>query len=86
MNLYSIILVDDEEEVRKSIIKQIDWESAGFQVVGMPRTGRTPGEDRGSGAGCGSDRYPHALYGRPYAGGENPAEISIHEGGHFFRL
>ena len=33
MNLYSIILVDDEEEVRKSIIKQIDWESAGFQVV-----------------------------------------------------
>lgn len=41
MNLYSIILVDDEEEVRKSIIKQIDWESAGFKVVGEPRTEKT---------------------------------------------
>lgn len=39
MNLYSIILVDDEEEVRKSIIKQIDWESAGFQVVGDAENG-----------------------------------------------
>ena len=39
MILYSIILVDDEEEVRKSIIKQIDWESAGFQVVGDAENG-----------------------------------------------
>ncbi|MCD7965830.1 MAG: response regulator [Clostridiaceae bacterium] len=39
MNLYSIILVDDEEEVRKSIIKQIDWKSAGFQVVGDAENG-----------------------------------------------
>lgn len=39
MNLYSIILVDDEEEVRKSIIKQNDWESAGFQVVGDAENG-----------------------------------------------
>lgn len=39
MNLYSIILVDDEEEVRKSIIKQIDWESAGFQVAGDAENG-----------------------------------------------
>ena len=39
MNLYSVILVDDEEEVRKSIIKQIDWESAGFKVVGDAENG-----------------------------------------------
>lgn len=39
MNLYSIILVDDEEEVRKSIIKKIDWESAGFKVVGDAENG-----------------------------------------------
>lgn len=39
MNLYRIILVDDEEEVRKSIIKQIDWESAGFKVVGDAENG-----------------------------------------------
>lgn len=39
MDLYSIMLVDDEEEVRKSIIKQIDWESAGFKVVGDAENG-----------------------------------------------
>ena len=26
MDLYRIILVDDEEEVRKSIIRKIDWQ------------------------------------------------------------
>lgn len=39
MNLYRIILVDDEEEVRKSIIKKIDWEAAGFQVAGDAENG-----------------------------------------------
>ena len=34
MELYRIILVDDEEEVRKSIIRKIDWEGAGFVVAG----------------------------------------------------
>lgn len=39
MNLYRIILVDDEEEVRKSIIKKINWEDAGFSVVGDAENG-----------------------------------------------
>lgn len=39
MNLYRIMLVDDEEEVRKSIIKKIEWEHAGFQVVGDAENG-----------------------------------------------
>ena len=39
MDLYRIILVDDEEEVRKSIIKKIDWNSAGFCVVGDAENG-----------------------------------------------
>ena len=33
MSLYSILLADDEEEVRKGIIRKIDWENLGFQVV-----------------------------------------------------
>ena len=32
MELYKLMLVDDEEEVRTSIIKQLDWEKLGFKV------------------------------------------------------
>lgn len=39
MSLYKIMLVDDEEEVRKSIIKKIDWEDTGFEVVGDAENG-----------------------------------------------
>lgn len=33
MNLYRILLVDDEEEVRKAIIRNIEWEKLGFQMA-----------------------------------------------------
>ncbi len=33
MEYYKLMLVDDEEEVRTAIIKQIDWEKLGFLVV-----------------------------------------------------
>ena len=39
MDLYSIILVDEEEEVSKSIIKKIEWQAAGFHVVGDAENG-----------------------------------------------
>lgn len=39
MNLYSVLLVDDEEEVIQIIRKKIDWESMGFQVVGYAHNG-----------------------------------------------
>ena len=39
MELYRIILVDDEEEVRKSIIRKISWEEAGFFVAGDAENG-----------------------------------------------
>ena len=34
MSYYRILLADDEEEVRKAIIRNIDWESLGFRVAG----------------------------------------------------
>ncbi len=39
MSLYRIMLVDDEEEVRKGIIRKIDWENLGFMVVGDAENG-----------------------------------------------
>ena len=40
MDLYKIMLVGDEEEVRTSIIKKINWEANGFEVVGDSENGR----------------------------------------------
>lgn len=34
MSYYRILLADDEEEVRKAIIRKIDWERLGFLVAG----------------------------------------------------
>ncbi len=40
MNLYRIMVVDDEEEIRVGIIKKIDWESNGFLIVGDAENGQ----------------------------------------------
>lgn len=40
MNLYRIMVVDDEEEIRLGIIKKIDWESNGFVIVGDAENGQ----------------------------------------------
>lgn len=39
MNQYSVLLVDDEEEVFGVIMKKIDWESMGFRIAGYARNG-----------------------------------------------
>ena len=39
-SLYRIMLVDDEEEVRKAMIRQMDWERLGFTVVGDAENGQ----------------------------------------------
>ncbi len=39
MEKYSVLLVDDEEEVIRIIIKKIDWEALGFTVVGYADNG-----------------------------------------------
>lgn len=37
--MYKLILVDDEEEVRKGILNKIEWHKYGFQVVGEAENG-----------------------------------------------
>lgn len=39
MSFYKMILVDDEEDVRVSIEKKIDWKSLGFEIVGSVNNG-----------------------------------------------
>ncbi len=39
MSLYSVLLVDDEEEVYQVIMKKLDWESMGFRIAGYARNG-----------------------------------------------
>ncbi|MCI6730994.1 MAG: response regulator [Lachnospiraceae bacterium] len=39
MSLYSVLMVDDEEEVIRIIRKKINWEEIGFQVCGYARNG-----------------------------------------------
>lgn len=39
MNLYKMILVDDEEDVRVSIAKKVDWNALGFEVIGSVSNG-----------------------------------------------
>ena len=39
MDKYTILLVDDEEEVIQAIIRKINWEEFGFSVVGYADNG-----------------------------------------------
>lgn len=39
MSFYKILLVDDEEEIRRGIINKIKWEELGFRVVGEAENG-----------------------------------------------
>lgn len=39
MNLYSVMLVDDEEEVIQIIMKKLDWASMGFRIAGYAHNG-----------------------------------------------
>lgn len=39
MNQYSVLMVDDEEEVIHVIMKKLDWKSMGFKIAGYARNG-----------------------------------------------
>ncbi|MDQ0148698.1 response regulator [Eubacterium multiforme] len=40
MELYRVLIVDDEREIRKNIINKIDWKKYGFVVIGEGENGR----------------------------------------------
>ena len=40
MDIYKIMIVDDEADVRNGIVEQIDWESLGFEVATVAENGQ----------------------------------------------
>lgn len=37
--MYTVVVADDEEEIRRGIIKKVRWEELGFRVVGDAENG-----------------------------------------------
>lgn len=37
--MYTIVIADDEEELRRALIRRIDWEEVGFRVIGEAENG-----------------------------------------------
>ena len=37
--MYTVVVADDEEELRRAIVRRVDWESIGFHVVGEAENG-----------------------------------------------
>ena len=37
--MYTIVIADDEAELRQALIRRIDWDEVGFQVVGEAENG-----------------------------------------------
>ncbi|MCR4689700.1 MAG: response regulator [Saccharofermentans sp.] len=37
--MYTVIVADDEEEIRRALVKKIDWNSLGFELVGEASNG-----------------------------------------------
>lgn len=46
--MYTALVVDDEQELRQAIIESVDWEKAGFRVVGDAETESTRSSSRKS--------------------------------------
>ena len=37
--MYTVIVAEDEERIRRGIVKNVKWESAGFRVIGEAENG-----------------------------------------------
>lgn len=38
-DMYTVVVADDEEELRKALVRRVEWERIGFQVVGEAENG-----------------------------------------------
>lgn len=86
MNQYTVLLVDDEEEVFQVIMKKLDWESMGFSIAGYARNGVEALE-------MAEELQPDVvmtdikmLYGRTYTLQKAQRTLPESESDHFLRL
>ena len=63
--MYTVIVADDEQEIRRSLIRKVDWGSVGFQVIGEAENGAEALElTEKLEPDPASDGYTHAIYQR----------------------
>ena len=77
MSMYSVLMVDDEEDVVRAMQKKIDWESIGFRIMGYAHNGiealdlaEQEAPDVVLTDGRCSDGHQDALYGRAGTGAQ----------------
>ena len=73
-NRYSVLLVDDEEDVIQIIVKKLDWEAMGLKIIGHAANGARH---------C-HDRYQDAIHGWTDTLPEIKRIIKNHPGHYFF--
>ena len=76
-DFYTIVIADDEEQLRHSLIRRIPWEEIGFQVVGEAENGIEALEQvERLEPDLSADRYPDAVYERHRAGAGGEGDLS----------
>lgn len=85
--MYTLLLVDDEEEVIEAIVKKVKWEELGFQVTGHANNGfKAMDMLEEMQAGCCYDGHPDAVYGRAGIVCAYKSKVSGNKNSAFYRI
>ena len=59
---YTVVVADDEEEIRRSLVRRVKWEEIGFEVVGEAENGADALELVEAGTRSAPYRYQDAIF------------------------
>lgn len=77
--MYTLLLVDDEEEVIEAIVKKVKWEELGFQVTGHANNGFKAMDML-------EEMHPDAVYGRAGIVCAYKSKVSGNKNSAFYRV
>lgn len=85
--MYTLLLVDDEEEVIEAIVKKVKWEELGFQVTGHANNGFKAMDmlEEMQPDVC-YDGHPDAVYGRTGIVCAYKSKVSGNKNSAFYRV